>query len=456
MEIFEHESKELPEGLDWNELNKQLDSAWKNKASWQTNTRYKNKGEQAFLRQESGKCIKGTIHGYVGIIVHGEHRITVLPKIFKENDLDVSHFNEHFHYWLKLLSGFDIPPLDAQGEHINEDLLEFFVRLFVNSLVPLLIEMPYHTYVALEEDLPYIKGRFKVAEYVSSHVSTGNWQKLPCEYEDVSYDNKLNQLLKFVCRMLLNNNLVTNYDTKTRLEECLNYLTEVSDIQFTYDDCDTIHLLDYYSEYRKMISFCKVFLSGFVAHEQTDLKFFSLLIPMPKVFEKYVEKQLMTINCELDKKSIGYLTTNDVFRLLPDFNFTLHEKKFILDCKYKIRKLNEVDNSDADFDSEVPALPTKKLGVSQADAYQLSIYALKYQAQNVILCYPKCNKESVNSQFDISLANYDFKLHVLELPVCTKDIIESMEMEAQEKLKAFLDKSIFQLWRDPIGALMDS
>ncbi|MCA9459861.1 MAG: hypothetical protein KC550_04920 [Nanoarchaeota archaeon] len=88
-----------------------------------------------------------------------------------------------------------------------------------------------------------------------------------------------------------------------------------------------------------------------------------------KYINKYFLKLDITINCNKDNCEL------------------------IIDTKYK--KVNDIKSD--------------KYGVSREDVYQMFVYSKVYNCKNIILLYPKYEKEIENVVFE---SEFNFKLHI--------------------------------------------
>ncbi|SFV57538.1 McrBC 5-methylcytosine restriction system component [hydrothermal vent metagenome] len=124
----------------------------------------------------------------------------------------------------------------------------------------------------------------------------------------------------------------------------------------------------------------------------------SFLIPMEKLFEKYVAEILaknLPKSYELtEQKPQKYLAQNPKsFKMMPDIVISEKgEPICILDTKWKLIDENQTyDNGNEN----------KKKGISQADMYQLFAYGKKYKVSKVVLIYPQWEKFKTSFSFKL-------------------------------------------------------
>ncbi|MGL4767280.1 MAG: McrC family protein [Formosimonas sp.] len=137
----------------------------------------------------------------------------------------------------------------------------------------------------------------------------------------------------------------------------------------------------------------------------------SFLIPMEKLFERYVEvclrKQLPAgwrLKAQKESKYLCVHNGENMFRLRPDFVLTHGATEYILDAKWKL--LDAGENSE-----------TSKYGISQGDFYQMFAYGHKYLhrgAGEMFLIYPKTDdfqhalpKFEFSEQLSLTLLPFD-------------------------------------------------
>lgn len=140
----------------------------------------------------------------------------------------------------------------------------------------------------------------------------------------------------------------------------------------------------------------------------------SMLFPMEKLFERYVEgwlrRQLPADAALKAQAASHYLCQHGdgrMFRLEPDLLVTRREQRWVLDTKWK-----RLDSADRE----------NKYGLSQADFYQLFAYGQKYLegSGQMMLIYPRW------ARFRSALPPFDFgsglSLHVLPFDL-EKDVL---------------------------------
>jgi len=163
------------------------------------------------------------------------------------------------------------------------------------------------------------------------------------------------------------------------------------------------------AHYRPARPWCALILG-----EQTPLSVLgewhgtSLLFPMEKVFERYVEACLRktmphdaVVNAQASSKYLCGHNDQNWFQLRPDFLIKQGEQTWVLDTKWKLL-------------DEAMGGTKEKYGLSQSDFYQLFAYGHHYlpDAGQMLLIYP------MTSRFKrpLPVFTYSQKLHLWVVP----------------------------------------
>ena len=378
--LFEYENK-VPLKDDFDGLELFLDDIWKNR---EKNSFYSDNEEdkiesQRFLQfLHKSKEIKS--NKYVGVIHYNGQKINLLPKIFFDPTQDCSsnevhQIQNHILWWLSYCRKIKFPSYQASMGSAQSDFFEVLIYLFSKYTRELLNSAIYQQYEEVSEELPFIKGRLNVNQYINENISRGNWHKLNCTYDAFVFDNEFNRIIKYVTTILFN--VTSSADNKKNLREILFILDEVSDERATAEQCSRITFNPIFGAFETVRDYCQLFLNNAVSFDyKNDLKLFAFLLPMEYVFEDFIfgfiEKEIPSINAK-SQRSDTYLDEEGVFKLKPDLFLQTSERSLIADTKYKI-----VYSADKD----------PKKGISQNDLYQMLAYAVRFEVDEIVLFYP--------------------------------------------------------------------
>jgi 5-methylcytosine-specific restriction enzyme subunit McrC len=399
--LIEHElsTEPLPKDFDVAGLKQYLNEVWTNRFVFDEGEIEEGRSvQQPFLRfefgdQNSGAYIRAGKH--VGFIQYEDITIEILPKLFQKEEADEAF--RHLLWWLHYCQKIRFPFTDllSDSDSLN-DFPEALIGYFARYTYNLISTQPYQHYEECTEAMPFLRGTLNTQAYIRDSVSRGYWHEFVCDYSPFVFNNRLNQIIKYVARRLTY--LCRLPDTHRWLEKVLFLLDEVDDVFCTITDCDTIHLNRFFHEYEICLDMCRFFLSdSYLNRQEAHERHFCFLLPMEYVFEDFIAgiTQLhFSKEFIVKPQAPGWLTDRGEFQLRNDLLLTNRQtkKQWIVDTKYKIRDTRNQDS---------------KKGVSQSDLYQMISYALRRGTDQVVLLYP-CRFEKLPGEvahFSVSPEN---------------------------------------------------
>ena len=327
----------------------------------------KNSDENApFLRIASGvggKFIQA--RNYVGVLqTKSGLTIEILPKIADKNDAERS--KAVFIKMLRTLKNFPFKSSNlASLKTQNLPLLEIFISMFLCELEALVKRGIKSDYVALEENLNFLKGKLNINEQIKRNSI--HKERFYVEYSEFLSDIKINQIIKTTLKFLYKKSNSSKNQQKIR--ELLFIFDEVSECEDYKNFFAKLVINRQVKHYEQTLLWCKIFLLGnsFTPHKGDDLAL-ALLFDMNALFESYVgnfiKKSFPSTILQHSEKHL--VEEPKSFKLRPDIFL---KDKFIADTKWKI-----ISSKD---------------DISQADLYQLYAYGKKHECDNLHLIYPK-------------------------------------------------------------------
>ena len=391
--LFEYQNKvDWPDSL--NGLDAFLDEIWMNReksASYWEERSDKIENQQFIQFLHKTKQLKS--NNYVGVIHFEGEKINLLPKIFYTGEQECSTkeinvIQHHILWWLSYCKKIKFPSYQTAMGSQKSDFFEVLIFLFAKYTRTLLNNSIYQQYEEINKEIPYIKGRLNVNEYINQNLSKGRWHQLNCTYDAFVFDNKFNRIIKYVTTLLFNAS--SSWENKKYLREILFLLDEVSDVPATAKDCSRIEFNPIFGEFETVRDYCQLFLSNSVSFNyKNDLKLFAFLLPMEYVFEDFIfgfiEKEIEEVNAKAQVRKTT-LDTAGNFGLRPDLFLQLEGKNYIADTKYKI-----VYSDDKD----------PKKGIAQSDLYQMVAYAIRFRINKIFLFYPNTMKDHQEQESEI-------------------------------------------------------
>ena len=335
----------------------------------------KNSDENApFLRIASGvggKFIQA--RNYVGVLqTKSGLTIEILPKIADKNDAERS--KAVFIKMLKTLRNFPFKSSNlASLKTQNLPLLEIFISMFLCELEALVKKGIKSDYVALEENLNFLKGKLNINEQIKRNSI--HKERFYVGYSEFLSDIKINRIIKTTLKFLYKKSNSSKNQQKIR--ELLFIFDEVSECEDYKNFFAKLVINRQVKHYEQTLLWCNIFLlnNSFTPHKGDDLAL-ALLFDMNALFESYVGNFIKKkFSGTILQHSEKHLVENPKsFKLRPDIFL---KGKFTTDTKWKIVK--------------------SKDDISQADLYQLYAYGKKHECSNLYLIYPKI--EGVKQEF---------------------------------------------------------
>ena len=335
----------------------------------------KNSDENApFLRIASGvggKFIQA--RNYVGVLqTKSGLTIEILPKIADKNDAERS--KAVFIKMLKTLKNFPFKSSNlASLKTQNLPLLEIFISMFLCELEALVKKGIKSDYVALEENLNFLKGKLNINEQIKRN--SVHKERFYVGYSEFLSDIKINRIIKTTLKFLYKKSNLNKNQQKIR--ELLFMFDEVSTCDDYKNFFEQLIINRQVKHYEQTLLWCKIFLLGnsFTPHKGDDIAL-ALLFDMNALFESYVGNFIKkSFPGTILQHSEKHLVENPKsFKLRPDIFL---KDKFIADTKWKIVKSRD--------------------DISQADLYQLYAYGKKHECSNLYLIYPKI--EGIKQEF---------------------------------------------------------
>jgi len=324
---------------------------------------------------ENKDCLKAT--NYVGVVQTSSVSIEILPKIYDGKD-KCSHRNILLKM-LKPLFGINEIFIDEANLDVSNDanIFELFIMMFVQELDKLIHKGVKSDYLLKEENQYFLKGKLKINEHIKQNYI--HKERFYVEFDEYMQDRVENRLLKSTINFLLK--ITNDYDNKKALRQQFFIFDEVN-FSTSYDvDFSKVNLHRGMEHYEKVMRFAEVFLlhKSFSSVSGND-NVFSMLFPMEKVFEKYMEYILENSKQNLGIKKIhinglsgDWLLGNERCKMInqqPDYLLEMNNespKYIVCDAKWKLFDVNENETKEC-----------TTMSLSSSDVYQIFSYLNYY------------------------------------------------------------------------------
>lgn len=422
-----------------------LEDVWKKRAfpfaqEWVTDDDAevnRDNKKQPFL-QFDGKEFRA--NNFVGFIQTADARIDIYPKVFKEQLDNTKGMVKHLFYWLSYCRKVRFPFLqsDLDVDHIDS-LPELLIYLISYEIREQVRDSPISIYEQKEETMTTPRGSIDFKNYIKNGLSSGNWQNIDCRYEPFVYDNRVNQVIKYVCRLLQGATRLS--ENKEILDDIIFVLDEVEDRVCTASDVDSLKLSPLFSAYSDILRWCRMILEQQIySGEHYDSMQWCFLLPMEYVFEDFItgfiERHFSEKWKVRPQASDKFLAENpNAFMMKHDILLESKDRskrQIIFDTKYKIRTLSGFTDA--------------KKGISQADMYQMVSYGLRRGCRDLYLLYPnplaKCRDEVDTFKIQSGFSEIvPLSIHALELPFWSLDDFEGLESVLKKVLGRILHEN---------------
>ncbi len=370
---------------------------------------------------------------FVGVFQLDDVTIQVLPKIYRtDNDKAVAAANLLF--LLKYAADIPLPTDRSTLQHQRSDFLEVLIGLFATHLRSQWQQGAFRTYRSVEDVLPVLKGQWRLTDQLRRPAQP---HQFAVTYDEFTADNSLNRIFRYVVERLWY--LTRDSQNRRILGDLKLWMEEVTLLpSVTLAETLALPITRLNQRFEPLLNLARLFLAQqSIQPSQGDCRTYGFTFDMNVLFERFVANLLKRRrddwpehlqDCDLRSQVSGrYLATrsdgSNVFQLKPDLAFVSDgDYRLIIDTKYK--RLNEAD---------------RKLGVSQADMYQMCAYAQRFRCDRILLLYPQTAGNSVPLRESFRV--YDSQIHIqvatINLQVNLSERIQQEELFAE--LKIILD-----------------
>ncbi len=351
------------------------------------------------LQLENARCLK--LDQFVGVLeTPCGTLIEILPKHTEASSPEAVHDARQL--LSKMLQvALDLPVRSSDKTDIqtfHHPLLEWVMKQFVFALDGLVKRGLRFDYRRIEAEQRYLRGQLDITRQLRQ--SPGRAQFLHIRHDVYLPDRPENRLLKNALLRVCQR--TQQPDTWRLAHELAGLLAEIpasqeKEIQGNFKQWRNDRLMAHYQPIKPWTELVLGQHMPLALRGRTPG--ISLLFPMEKLFERYVEVQLQrqlrdtpfTLTAQASSQSLCEHQGAKIFQLRPDLLLKQGSQIcLVLDTKWKL--LSESDKAN-------------KYGLSQADLYQLFAYGHKYLRGEgeMMLIYPKTGHfRQIESPFDYS------------------------------------------------------
>lgn len=300
----------------------------------------------------------------------------------------------------------------------DESSYEFLIELFLDEINKVIVTKPLKKYIHKEDDLYYVKGKINVKKTIINYNN-----KVNCNYDEMSLDNNLNRILKYIVYYLLNDRFICNNESiKKRLLNVYYYLKSVKLVDVKLSDIESIRFDKNSSNYEMLIIICKYIL-GCIRTDNHNRKYIDIDSMLWWVYQEFIRNYYI---CNKDKLNIQNVCSSQYnwnLQAIDDSDEALLPN---MRTDIEIEKDNEYIIMDAKcYEMSLVKYFDKKMFIPD-NLYQLKAYLEAYKSNNSnkklrgILIYPynENNKDlnagkqkfkSLDNSYILEIININFK-----------------------------------------------
>ena len=323
----------------------------------------------------------------------------------------------------------------TQGGYENVEKEEFenihnlFAAILAKGIGRQLKQGLYREYVEKTESLPTLRGKIEINGTVKNKLE--KQRLISCEFDELSENNLLNQIIKTTVMLLLRQKNVSA-SHKSDLKKEMLFFSNVDDIDPATIQWSRVRFQRNNNTYRMLIGICQLVIEGMLlTTDKGDYRLATFIKPelMSKLYEKFILEYYNQEHKELDASAsqIPWGLDDGIDAMLPvmqtDITLTQGERTLIIDAKYYSSTLQQ------HFD---------RMTIYSNNLYQIFTYVknkeveLKDKPHEIsgMLLYAKTEEETYPDN-DYKMSGNDIGVHTLNLNMEFSDIRKQLDAIAE-------------------------
>ena len=292
-----------------------------------------------------------------------------------------------------------------------ENIHNLFAAILDKGIGEQLKQGLYKEYINHKENMSVVRGKIEIIGSIKN--LTARKQLLTCEYDELSENNLLNQIIKSTVILLIKHKEVeTKY--KNNLKKKMLFFNNVNSVNLTSIYWSSIRFYKNNNTYHMLINLCKLIINGMLLTEKSGKYKLASFIDeqeMSRLYEQFILAYYCKKHPNLNAKAshIQWACDDNFFDMLPTMksDVMLHKnnKILIIDAKYY--------NQATQIHFNTPKLHSTNL-------YQIFTYVKNKQAECVnnqvsgLLLYAQTD-EPVQPNQDYQLSGNQISVKTLDL-----------------------------------------
>ena len=254
---------------------------------------------------------------------------------------DKSIFIKNIYYMLSYAFATLTPTQDDEiAAEEFDNIHNLFAAILSKGIGQQLKQGLYREYLNRKEDMPVMRGKIDMPGTIKNKLARK--QVLTCEYDELSENNLLNQILKTTVMLLIRHAKV-NAEYKSDLKKEMLFFSAVDTIEPASIKWTTIRFHRSNQSYRMLISLCQFILEGMLlTTDQGEYKMASFVDEqrMCRLYEKFILEYFIKEYPALSVRAsqIPWALDDGIGTMLPvmqsDITLSYGSKVLIIDAKY--------------------------------------------------------------------------------------------------------------------------
>ena len=311
---------------------------------------------------------------------------------------------------------------DMEAAEEFENIHDMFAAILGKGVASQLKQGLYREYILQEEELSVLRGKLNIQGTIRNKIQ--HKQKLSCEYDELSENNLLNQILKTTMQVLVRQKTVKQ-EHKVVLKKNLVFFDNVDVIEPGQIKWDRIRYQKNNQSYRMLMNVCYLVITGLIlSTDKGEVKLATFLDDraMHSLYEKFILEYYRyhhpeykanpdTIPWDIDDGMIEFLPA-----MVTDITLKHGGRTLIIDAKYYAHTMQ----SQYDIQS-----------IHSGNLYQVFTYVKNLDKDNTgnvagMLLYAK-TQEQITPNNKYSMGGNTIWVKTLDLNLPFSQIAEQLE-----------------------------
>lgn len=347
--------------------------------------------------------------------------------MYKDKSIVIKNIYYMLTYAFSVLRQTNYEEIEAEDFDNIEDM---FSAILSKGLAQQLKQGLYREYISVNEELSTLRGKINMTSSVKLKLQKK--RTLSCEYDELSVNNRFNQIIKSTVLLLIRQPSVSSKH-KNELKKEMLYFSEVDTIELSSIKWDTLRYQRNNQNYKMLLNVCYFIIKGLLySDEKGNFKVASFLDEqrMCSLYEKFIleyyryhYKGVLSAN----STQVPWNTDDGVIDFLPvmqtDIMLKRKDKTLIIDAKYYSHSMQK-----GQYD---------KVTIHSGNLYQIFTYVKNYDTAgdgsvSGMLLYAKTDEE-VTSDNDFMMSGNKISVKTLDLNREFTDIAKSLDKIAVDR-----------------------